>query len=91
MEKFEIGEVAIVCGSTTRPETNGLEVTILNSVVMRKYFDGEILPSHWCALPNGERRFAAVRCLRKKRPPSTDEADRIAADLFDRLTLRVPA
>jgi hypothetical protein len=96
MEKFEIGEVAIVHGLVDWSEENGKEVVIIGELKMRHWEDPKVSKS-------GHSELYLVRFqhdgdwsmhpknLRKKRPPSTDEADRIATDLFDRLTLRVPA
>jgi hypothetical protein len=96
MEKFEIGEVAILHGLVRWPEHNGEEVEIISESMVKfchdpRGGDSGLLNAHSVVFQNGEKWCIAVINLKKKRPPSTDEAYRIATDLFDRLTLRVPA
>lgn len=95
MNTFKVGEVAICHGFVNWPELNGTECEILGGLKERAGFERTgnfyIGPQYLARFADGDVAAVSPHKLRKRRPPGADEAERLTAELFNRLTGKVQA
>lgn len=95
MSTFKVGEVVEGHRFVNSLHRNGMAGQIVGPLKFRAGYwnsgglvDVATLKVLWA---DGQTTNCAEHNLRKRRPPGTDEAERLTAELFDRLTQQVPA
>ncbi len=78
MNEFKVGDVAIGCNMKINVDRNGMECVIIEPLEWRTGIDGigrvETHMQYFVTWADGKSSNVAHRYLRKKRPPSSDEA-----------------